>query len=92
MAYLLRDRFLNPNPSDVARPSSDRFILSEGHTSALLYSLLDLTGYEHPWKEVKRFRQWGTKMPGHPEHDLTVQQMAEDDEHLVTRSEAWAVA
>ena len=71
MAYALWDRFLKHNPDDPAWPNRDRFVLSCGHASALLYSLLHLTGYDLPMDELKRFRQWGSKTPGHPEHGLT---------------------
>ena len=71
MAYVLWDRFLKHNPSDTAWPDRDRFILSPGHASALLYSLLHLTGYDVPLEELKQFRQWGNKTPGHPEYGLT---------------------
>ncbi len=71
MAYVLWDRFLKHNPSDPSWPDRDRFILSAGHASALLYSLLHLTGYDLPLDELKQFRQWGSKTPGHPEYGLT---------------------
>ena len=71
MAYALWDRFLKHNPADPAWPNRDRFVLSAGHASALLYSLLHLTGYDLPMDELKQFRQWGSKTPGHPEHGLT---------------------
>ncbi|MCH8185346.1 MAG: transketolase [Chloroflexi bacterium] len=71
MAYVLWDRFLRHNPNDPAWPDRDRFILSPGHASALLYALLHLTGYDLPLEELKRFRQWGSKTPGHPEYGLT---------------------
>ncbi|MCH8184638.1 MAG: transketolase [Chloroflexi bacterium] len=71
MAYVLWDRFLRHNPNDPAWPDRDRFILSPGHASALLYALLHLTGYDLPIEELKRFRQWGSKTPGHPEYGLT---------------------
>ena len=71
MAYVLWDRFLKHNPSDPAWPDRDRFVLSAGHASALLYSLLHLTGYGLPMEELKQFRQWGSKTPGHPEYRLT---------------------
>lgn len=71
MAYVLWDRFLKHNPSDTAWPDRDRFILFPGHASALLYSLLHLTGYDVPLEELKQFRQWGNKTPGHPEYGLT---------------------
>ena len=71
MAYVLWDRFLKHNPKNPSWPDRDRFILSAGHASALLYSLLHLTGYDLPLEEVMAFRQWGSKTPGHPEHGLT---------------------
>ena len=71
MAYVLWDRFLKHNPADPAWPDRDRFILSPGHASALLYSLLYHTGYDLPMDELKRFRQWDSKTPGHPERGLT---------------------
>ncbi|MEK7353452.1 MAG: transketolase [Chloroflexota bacterium] len=70
MAYTLWTRFLKHNPADPAWPDRDRFILSAGHASALLYSLLHLTGYDLPMDELKRFRQWGSKTPGHPEYGI----------------------
>ena len=71
MAYVLWDRFLKHNPKDPKWPDRDRFILSPGHASAMLYALLHLTGYDLPLEEIKRFRQWGSKTPGHPEYGLT---------------------
>ena len=71
MAYVLWDRFLKHNPSDPKWPDRDRFILSAGHGSMLLYSLLYLTGYDLSLDEIKQFRQWGSKTPGHPEYGLT---------------------
>ena len=71
MAYVLWDRFLKHNPADPGWRDRDRVILSAGHASALLYSLLHLTGYDLPLEELQRFRQWGSKTPGHPEHGLT---------------------
>ena len=71
MAYVLWDRFLKHNPKNPTWPDRDRFILSAGHASALLYSLLYLTGYDLSLEEVMAFRQWGSKTPGHPEHGLT---------------------
>ena len=71
MAYVLWDRFLKHNPGDPQWPDRDRFILSPGHASALLYSLLHLSGYDLPLEELMRFRQWGSKTPGHPEYGLT---------------------
>jgi transketolase len=67
MAYALWHRFLKHNPDDPAWPDRDRFVLSAGHASAMLYSLLYLTGYDLPLEEIKRFRQWGSRTPGHPE-------------------------
>ncbi len=71
MAYVLWMRFLRHNPRDPSWPNRDRFILSPGHGCALLYALLHLTGYDLPLDELKRFRQWGSKTPGHPEYGLT---------------------
>jgi transketolase len=71
MAYVLWDRFLRHNPQDTNWINRDRFILSAGHGSALLYSLLHLYGYDLPLNELKQFRQWGSKTPGHPEYGLT---------------------
>ena len=68
MAYALFDRFLKHNPAESKWFDRDRFILSAGHGSALLYSLLHMTGYDLPLEELKRFRQWGSKTPGHPEY------------------------
>ncbi len=62
-------RFLKHNPADPAWPDRDRFVLSAGHGSALLYALLHLSGYPMPLDELKRFRQWGSHTPGHPEYD-----------------------
>jgi transketolase len=67
MAYVLWTRFLRFNPRNPAWPDRDRFVLSAGHGSMLLYSLLHLTGYDLPLDELKRFRKWGSKTPGHPE-------------------------
>ena len=71
MAYVLWTKFLKHNPQDPKWPDRDRFVLSAGHGSALLYSLLHLTGYSLPLQEIKRFRQWGSKAPGHPEFGET---------------------
>lgn len=71
MAYVLWTRFLRFNPKDPHWQNRDRFILSAGHGSALLYSLLHLTGYDLPMDEIKRFRQMDSKTPGHPESMLT---------------------
>lgn len=71
MAYTLWTKFLKFNPKDPQWFDRDRFILSAGHGSMLLYSLLHLTGYDLPLEELKRFRQWGSKTPGHPERGHT---------------------
>jgi transketolase len=71
LAYLLWTRFLRQNPDNPDWPNRDRFVLSCGHASALLYSLLHLAGFGLPIEELKRFRQLGSKTPGHPEHELT---------------------
>ncbi len=71
MAYTLWDRFLKHNPRDPQWPDRDRFILSAGHASAMLYALLHLTGYDVSLDDIKQFRQWGSKTAGHPEHGLT---------------------
>ena len=71
MAYVLWDRHLKHNPKNPGWFDRDRFVLSAGHGSALLYALLHLTGYDLPLSELKRFRQWGSKTPGHPEAGLT---------------------
>lgn len=70
MAYVLWTRFLKHNPADPTWPDRDRFVLSAGHGCMLLYSLLHLTGYDLPLDELKRFRQWGSRTPGHPEHGV----------------------
>lgn len=71
MAYVLWSRFLRHDPADPAWWDRDRFVLSAGHGSALLYSLLHLAGYALPLDELKRFRQWGSLTPGHPEYGHT---------------------
>lgn len=71
MAYVLWTRFLRHNPAHPAWTNRDRFILSAGHGSMLLYSLLYLTGYDLPLKELKRFRKLHSRTPGHPEYGLT---------------------
>jgi transketolase len=70
MAWVLWSRFLRFDPADPQWPGRDRFVLSAGHASALLYSLLHLAGYDLPMEELRRFRQLGSKTPGHPEHGL----------------------
>jgi transketolase len=71
MAYVLWTRLLKHNPRDPDWFDRDRFVLSAGHGSMLLYSLLHLSGYDVSLSEIKRFRQWGSKAPGHPEHGHT---------------------
>jgi transketolase len=71
LGYLLYTRRLRHNPANPAWPNRDRFILSAGHAAVLQYSLLHLTGYNLSLEELKRFRQWGSKTPGHPEHFIT---------------------
>jgi len=70
-AYVLWTRFLKHNPRNPSWPDRDRFVLSAGHGSMLLYSMLHLTGYDLPLEEIKNFRQWGSRTPGHPERELT---------------------
>lgn len=69
MAIVLWTRFLKHDASQPTWPDRDRFVLSAGHGSALLYSLLHLAGYPMPLEELKKFRQWGSLTPGHPEYD-----------------------
>ncbi|UOF92854.1 transketolase [Fodinisporobacter ferrooxydans] len=71
MAYTLWSRFLKHNPANPKWFDRDRFVLSAGHGSALLYSLLHLSGYDVPMEELKNFRQWGSLTPGHPEYGHT---------------------
>lgn len=71
MAYVLWTRLLKHNPANPKWYDRDRFILSGGHGSMLLYSLLHLTGYDLSLDEIKNFRQWDSLTPGHPEHGLT---------------------
>ena len=71
MAYVMWTRFLRHAPTHPDWPDRDRFVLSAGHASMLLYSLLHLTGYDLPLDELKHFRQWGSRTPGHPESGLT---------------------
>ena len=72
MGSVLWGQFLVHDPQAPAWPDRDRFVLSCGHGSMLLYALLHLSGYDLPVDELKRFRQWGSKTPGHPEHGHTV--------------------
>ena len=71
MAHVLWTRYLRHNPANPSWPGRDRFVLSAGHGCMLLYALLHLTGYDLPLDELKRFRQWGSLTPGHPEHGHT---------------------
>ena len=70
-AYVLWTRFLEHNPADPRWPDRDRFVLSAGHGSMLLYSLLHLTGYDLPMEQLQQFRQWDSQTPGHPEYGDT---------------------
>ncbi len=71
MAYVLWTRHLKHHPAHPLWPDRDRFVLSAGHGSALLYSLLHVTGYDLSLDDIKQFRQWGSKAPGHPERGHT---------------------
>jgi transketolase len=71
MAYVLWTRHLKHHPANPQWPDRDRFVLSAGHGSALLYSLLHITGYDLSLDDIKQFRQWGSKAPGHPERGHT---------------------
>jgi transketolase len=71
MAYILWTRHLRHNPKNPAWPDRDRFVLSAGHASMLLYSLLFLTGYDLTLDDLQQFRQWQSRTPGHPEHGKT---------------------
>ncbi|MGB8645053.1 MAG: transketolase [Anaerolineae bacterium] len=71
MAYVLWTRLLKHNPTNPHWVDRDRFVLSAGHGSMLLYSLLHLTGYALPLEQIQQFRQWGSITPGHPEHGVT---------------------
>jgi len=71
IAYTLFTRHLRYDPADPAWPNRDRFVLSAGHASMLLYSMLHLTGYDLSMDDLKSFRQWGSRTPGHPEHGHT---------------------
>ena len=70
-AYVLWTQFLKHNPANPAWPDRDRFVLSAGHGSMLLYSLLHLTGYDLPLEQLQQFRQWDSMTPGHPEYGDT---------------------
>ncbi len=67
LAYVLYTRIMRHNPRDPAWPDRDRFVLSAGHASMLLYSTLYLSGYDLELEDIKQFRQLGSKTPGHPE-------------------------
>ncbi|APS00076.1 transketolase [Pajaroellobacter abortibovis] len=71
IAFELWTNYLRHDPHDPHWIGRDRFVLSAGHASMLLYALLHLSGYDLPLSELESFRQWGSKTPGHPEHDLT---------------------
>ena len=71
MAYVVWTRHLRYNPTNPSWPDRDRFVLSAGHASALLYSLLHLTGYDVSLDDLRQFRQWGSRTPGHPERGCT---------------------
>ncbi|MBI2125926.1 MAG: transketolase, partial [Thaumarchaeota archaeon] len=71
MGYVLFTRLLRHNPKNPEWPNRDRFVLSAGHGSMLLYALLHLTGYDISLEELRNFRQWGSKTPGHPEYGET---------------------
>ncbi|MFQ5923497.1 MAG: transketolase, partial [Anaerolineales bacterium] len=71
LAYVLWTRHMNFDPQDPKWPNRDRFVLSAGHGSMLLYSMLHLVGYDLPMEEIQRFRQWGSMTPGHPEYGET---------------------
>ena len=71
IAYVLWSRHLRHDPGVPNWPDRDRFVLSAGHASALLYALLHLSGYDLPLSELEAFRQWGSRTPGHPEYGLT---------------------
>ena len=70
-AYVLWTQFLRHNPKNPDWPDRDRFVLSAGHGSMLLYGLLHLTGYDLPLEQLRQFRQWDSLTPGHPEYGLT---------------------
>ena len=72
MGSVLWTKFLRHNPKNPSWPDRDRFVLSSGHASMLLYGLLHLTGYDLSLDEIKQFRQWESRTPGHPEYGHTV--------------------
>src|SRR5206468_3860225 len=69
-AYVLYAKVMRHDPRDPHWPDRDRFVLSAGHGSMLLYAALHLSGYDLPMEQLKQFRQWGSLTPGHPERDL----------------------
>jgi transketolase len=71
LAYTIYRNHLRANPANPEWPDRDRFVLSAGHACILQYAALHLTGYDLPLEELERFRQWGSRTPGHPEHFLT---------------------
>src|SRR6202044_2385862 len=71
MAFTLWTRFLKHNPRNPHWCDRDRFVLSAGHGSMLLYSLLHLSGYDLSLEDIQQFRQWGSRTPGHPERGRT---------------------
>ncbi|MGA8530600.1 MAG: transketolase, partial [Acidobacteriaceae bacterium] len=71
IAYLLFHKYMRHNPKHSKWANRDRFVLSNGHASALLYSVLHLTGYDLSIEDLEQFRQWGSKTPGHPEYGHT---------------------
>ena len=71
LMYTVWDKFMKYNPADPKWFNRDRFILSPGHGSALLYAMLHLAGYDLSLDDLKNFRQWGSKTPGHPEYGVT---------------------
>ncbi len=71
VAYTIFTKFLRHNPENPLWPDRDRFVLSAGHASMLLYAMLHLTGYDLAIEDLKNFRQWGSRTPGHPEHSHT---------------------
>jgi transketolase len=71
LAYVLFTRHMRHNPTDPAWPNRDRFVLSNGHASMLLYASLFMSGYDVTIEDIREFRQWGSRTPGHPEHGMT---------------------
>src|ERR1700678_921633 len=71
IAYLLFHKYMRHNPRNAKWSNRVRFVLSNGHASALLYGVLHLTGYDLPISQLEQFRQWGSHTPGHPEYGET---------------------